>query len=339
MLILGIESTCDETAASVVKNGKEILSHVVRSQVEIHRPYNGVFPELACRRHFDVMLPIIQEALNLAGVTHHNLDRIAVASTPGLLGAILTGVTCAKTLSYVWDIPLVGVNHVEAHLYAAMMDAPQLFPSLGVVISGGHTALLKMESIGEYELLGKTVDDAVGEAFDKVAALLGLSYPGGPEVEQLAKSGKKEKYPFKRGVVKGAPLNFSFSGLKTNVLYKLKGQSCNKSAPTLLAEEEKPHIAAGFQHTALSDIVAKSLLAAGSFDCQAIYFGGGVSSNQYLRSLLPSDLNIFFPAKGLSVDNAAMIAGLAYHLEPEIAPLELAALPKTNIRDSNLILR
>lgn len=335
MLILGIESTCDETAASVVRDGKEILSHVVRSQIETHRPYNGVFPELACRRHFDVMLPIIQEALDLAGVTHHDLDRIAVANTPGLLGAILTGVTCAKTLSYVWKTPLVGVNHVEAHLYAAMMNAPQLFPSLGVVISGGHTALLKMEAIGKYELLGKTVDDAVGEAFDKVAALLGLNYPGGPEIERLAKSGQREKYPFKRGVVKGAPLNFSFSGLKTNVLYKLKGQSCDKSAPTLLSEEEKPHVAAGFQHTALSDIVEKSLLAAKSFDCQAIYFGGGVSSNHYLRSLLPSDLKIFFPKKGLSVDNAAMIAGLAYHLKSEENPLKLAASPRTAFSKSD----
>lgn len=328
MLILGIESTCDETAASVVKDGKEIFSHVVRSQIETHRPYQGVFPELACRQHFDVMLPIIEEAMNQAQVKPKDLDRIAVASNPGLMGAILTGVTCAKSLSFAWNIPLVGVNHVEAHLYAAMMDAPQLFPSLGVVISGGHTHMLKMDAIGKYELLGKTVDDAVGEAFDKVAALLDLSYPGGPEIEKLAKRGDRTKYPFKRGVVKKNPLNFSFSGLKTNVLYTLKGKDCQKSAPTLLANGEKPHVAASFQHTALSDIVEKSLLAAEKFDCQAIYFGGGVSNNQYLRSLIPENVKAFFPPKGLSLDNAAMIAGLAYHLNPEINPLHLAASPR-----------
>ncbi|GAB5412371.1 MAG: tRNA (adenosine(37)-N6)-threonylcarbamoyltransferase complex transferase subunit TsaD [Chlamydiales bacterium] len=329
MLILGIESTCDETAASVVRDGKEILSHVVRTQIETHRPYQGVFPELACRQHFDVMLPIIEETLKLAGIIHKDLDRIAVASNPGLIGAILTGVTCAKTLSLAWNLPLVGVNHVEAHLYAAMMGAPQLFPSLGVVISGGHTHMLKMSAIGEYELLGKTVDDAIGEAFDKVAALLDLSYPGGPEVEKLALNGDKNKYPFKRGTVKKSPLDFSFSGLKTNVLYTLKGKECQKKAPTLLPEEEKAHVAASFQHTALSDVVGKSLKAAEGFDCQAIYFGGGVSNNQYLRSLIPKEVQAFFPPKGLSLDNAAMIAGLAYHLEVEEKPLYLSASPRS----------
>lgn len=313
MNILGIETTCDETAASVVRNGKEILSNVIHSQVDIHKKYGGVYPELASRSHIDKVIPIIQQAVEEAGVP---IDAIAVAQGPGLIGSLVVGINTAKGLSLAWDKPLIGVNHIEAHLYAAMMeqDAP-LFPSLGVVISGGHTQMLLMKALGDYELIGTTVDDAIGEAFDKVAALLDLPYPGGPAVEALARSGDPTRFPLKAGRVKGHPFDFSFSGLKTNVLYTIKGPNSTKESPSLLSETEKADLAASFQHTALQDIARKSLKAAREFSCKAIYLGGGVTQNSYLRSLFP-DFPIFYPPKGLSLDNAAMIAGLAYHLTP-----------------------
>lgn len=317
MFVLGIESTCDETAASVVKDGHEILSNVVASQVAIHREFGGVFPELACRTHVDMIIPIIDKAIRSASIIKQDLDVIAVANGPGLIGAVLIGLNAAKGLALSLNKPLIGVNHIEAHLYAAMMtNLPNLeFPSLGVVISGGHTMLLEILDIGKYNLLGTTIDDAIGEAFDKVATILGLPYPGGPAIEELAKLGDENRYPFKPAVVKNNPFNFSFSGLKTKVLYTVKGQSSQIRDPALIKDEEKKHIAASFQRAALSDIVEKVLSAINTFNCKAIYLGGGVSNNQKLREMLQhKNLNIpvFWPSKGLSLDNAAMIAGLGY---------------------------
>ena len=318
MLVLGIETTCDETACSIVLNGKEILSNVIATQIDLHALYGGVFPELACRRHLEVFIPVIEKALKEAGVTLDQIDLIAAARGPGLIGAILIGLNAAKTLSITLNKPFIGVNHVEAHLYAAMMNCPNpLFPALGVVISGGHTFLVKILSLGNYELIGKTVDDAIGECFDKVGIMLGLSYPGGPAIEALAKKGDCKKYHFKKGVVKNNPWNFSFSGLKTNVLYTLKGQNKGKDEPDCISEEEKADIAASFQEVALGDIVDKSIKAAEKFSCQAIFLGGGVSANQRLRALFrekTTSIPLYFPPPLLSLDNAAMIAGLGYHL-------------------------
>lgn len=316
MLVLGIETTCDETACAVVAGGKKILSNVVASQTDLHVQYGGVFPELACRRHHDALIPVISEALQEAGVQKHDVDLIAVAKGPGLIGALLLGLNSAKALALAWKKPFVGVNHVEAHLYAAMMGCDELlFPALGVVISGGHTFLVKIENIGAYTLIGQTVDDAIGEAFDKVAVMLGLPYPGGPAIEALAQKGDPSRYTFKPGRVKENPWSFSFSGLKTNVLYTVKGQNQDKKAPSVVSEAEKPHIAAAFQETALRDIVEKSLRAVEMFDCKAIYLGGGVSNNGRLRALFQnSPVPVFWPPKGLSLDNAAMIAGLGYHV-------------------------
>ncbi len=309
MKVLGIESTCDETAVAIVENGKTILEHAIASQADLHSTYGGVYPELACRRHFDVLFPLIEKT-----VKDHKIDLIAVAHCPGLIGALLMGLTAAKGLAHAWNIPFVGVNHVEAHLYAAMMEHQPHFPALGVVVSGGHTLLVKINSLTDYETIGTTVDDAVGEAFDKVAVLLGLPYPGGPEIEKLALQGDPSKYPFKPGVVKGRPLDFSFSGLKTNVLYTLKGQNCDRSAPSIIPDADKPHVAAGFQEAALGVIVKKSLDAAKTFDCQMIFLGGGVTQNKRLRELFQNTpYPVFFPPPGLSLDNAAMIAGLGYH--------------------------
>ncbi len=316
MIVLGIESTCDETACAIVRGGKEILANVIASQTDVHLPFGGVFPELACRRHIDVLIPVIKASLKEAQITPWQIDLIAAAKGPGLIGALLIGLNAAKALSYAWNTPFIGVNHVEAHLYAAMMHLEKIeFPALGVVISGGHTFLVKIEALGRYTFLGGTQDDAVGEAFDKVASLLGLPYPGGPEIEKLAKQGNPYKFPFKAGHVKGHPLDFSFSGLKTNVLYTLKGQNPVKEAPLLIREEEKADVAASFQETALRDIVQKSKLAAQMHNCHTLFCGGGVSNNERLKALFAQEasLQVHYPQPRLSLDNAAMIAGLGFH--------------------------
>ncbi|MBI2743202.1 MAG: tRNA (adenosine(37)-N6)-threonylcarbamoyltransferase complex transferase subunit TsaD [Chlamydiales bacterium] len=317
MKVLGIETTCDETSCAIVEDGQRILAHKIYSQFDLHCQFNGVFPELASRRHLDVLIPVLRETMEEAKLSPKEIDLIAVAKGPGLIGALLVGLNAAKTLSLAWEIPFIGVNHVEAHLYASMMGgAERLFPALGVVISGGHTFLVKIDGVGSYQLIGTTQDDAIGEAFDKVATLIGLPYPGGPVIEALARSGDPHRYPFKPGKVKEGPLDFSFSGLKTSVLYAVKGANSNKDSPICISEEEKPHIAASFQEAALGDIVQKALAAARQFDCRAIYVGGGVSNNKRLREMFTersSGIPLFWPAPGLSLDNAAMIAGLGFH--------------------------
>jgi N6-L-threonylcarbamoyladenine synthase len=306
MRILGIESTCDETAAAIVENGTTILGQAIASSADIHQRYGGVFPELACRRHIDAIIPVIDEALRQSHTRPEDLDAIAIARGPGLIGALLIGLQAAKGLSIAWNKPLIGVNHTEAHLYAAMMHAQPPFPALGLVLSGGHTLMLQILGIGHYKLIGTTVDDSIGEAFDKVAALLGLTYPGGPALENLAKQGDEKKYPFRAGQVKKNPLAFSFSGLKTAVLYAVRA-----SQPA-----DYPDIASSFQRAALTDLANKAEKALAIHPAQAIVFGGGVTNNQRLRSVFAqrfATLPLYWPPAGLSTDNAAMIAGLAYH--------------------------
>jgi N6-L-threonylcarbamoyladenine synthase len=314
MLVLGIESTCDETGISIVRDGKQILSNIVSSQIDLHREFGGVVPELACRRHIDVIIPILDEALKQAGITLNQIDLFAVAHGPGLIGALLIGLNTAKVLALAQNKPFIGVNHIEAHLYAVLMSYPDpiSFPCLGVVLSGGHTALILMHDIGHYELIGQTVDDAIGEAFDKVAKILGLPYPGGPQIEALALQGNPKRYLFKGGQVKGRPFDFSFSGLKTAVLYTLKGQNANQN----FASEVNPaDLAASFQQTAFEDVIYKTLLAANQSRIQTILFGGGVTNNRRLKELfeIADKQKIYkWPSVGLSLDNAAMIAGLGY---------------------------
>ena len=336
MLVLGIETTCDETAVAIVEDGTKILANVIDSQVEIHKKFGGVFPEVASRCHAEALPKVIKEALHIAGVSFQDLRLISVAIGPGLIGPLLIGVNGAKALSLALDIPFIGVNHVEAHLYAAMMEQEKpLFPSIGLVVSGGHTFLVLMQGIGSYSLIGSTVDDAIGEAFDKVAKLLDLPYPGGPEIEILAKQGNPQAYPFKPGQVKDNPYNFSFSGLKTNVFYSIYGQNSKKNKACPLSFLAKADIAASFQNTALRDVVKKTSLAAKAHDCKALYVGGGVSHNKTLRALLTEkepNLPIFFPGPGLCLDNGAMIAGLGFHKYRQQGfgdPLNLE--PKTRI--------
>lgn len=315
MIVLGIESTCDETACAIVKNGSEILANVILSQTDLHAVYGGVFPELACRRHIDIIDQVINKALKESALSLQDIDLIAAARGPGLLGAILIGLNAAKGLSMALQKPFVGVNHVEAHLYAAMMSQKELhFPALGIVISGGHTFIAQIFSIGSYSIIGTTVDDAIGEAFDKVARMLGLSYPGGPIIEQLALHGDPAKYPFKPGKVKEKPWHFSFSGLKTSVLYAISGQDgIDKKT---VSSDEIPHIAASFQKAAFEPILEKAMKAVKKFGLKSIYVGGGVSCNKTLKLAFEKrrgEIPIFWPTPILSSDNAAMIAGLGYH--------------------------
>jgi N6-L-threonylcarbamoyladenine synthase len=337
MYVLGIESTCDETGASIVKDGRKILSNVVASSTDIHVRYGGVFPELASRRHLEAIQPVVEAALAEAHITATAIDLIAVARGPGLIGSLLVGLQFAKGLALAWNKPWIGVNHIEAHLYAAMMEAPQplSFPALGLVLSGGHTLLIKINAIGDYERIGTTVDDAIGEAFDKVAALLQLPYPGGPHLEALAKTGNSHRFSLAAGKVKKKPLDFSFSGLKTSVLYALKGQ--NAAAEKYFTPQEKADLAASFQETALRDCVAKTKLAQKQFDVRSIFLGGGVCNNQRLQELFREafpDTPLHFPSFALTMDNAAMIAGLGYEkflINPVSDSFDLEAMTRIPI--------
>lgn len=314
MFVLGIETTCDETAAAIVKDGKIILSNVIFSQTDIHKEYGGVFPELAARSHQKVLYKVIDQALQEAKITKEEIDVIAVANGPGLMGSILLGLQGAKTLAWSLQKPLIGVNHIEAHLYAAMMEQKAIYPSMGFVLSGGHTIMTYMPKAHHYEEVGSTVDDAIGESFDKVGSLLGLDYPSGPKVELLAKSGNAHLYPFKPGRVKKNPFSFSFSGLKTSVLYAINGQNIKEK--TLIDEQKKRDIAASFQRAAFDSVKEKIKKALEVYSVKAIYFGGGVTQNQYLRDVMHENfsLPLFFPQKNLCLDNGAMIAGLGYHI-------------------------
>ncbi|MDE3046052.1 MAG: tRNA (adenosine(37)-N6)-threonylcarbamoyltransferase complex transferase subunit TsaD [Verrucomicrobiota bacterium] len=325
MIVLGIETTCDETGAAIVEDGRIIHSNIVASSADLHARYGGVFPELAARRHIEAIRPVVEEAMAKAGVTAQDIDLIAVAHGPGLVGALLVGVQFAKGLSIAWNKPFLGINHVEAHLWAAAMEATPPLPALGLVLSGGHTLLLQIDQFGTYHPIATTVDDAIGEAFDKIATLLGLPYPGGPHVEALAKHGTP-RFSLSPGYVKRNPIDFSFSGLKTAVLYAMK---------EVTTEQDKADLAASFQETALRDVVHKARLASQKFSCQSLLFGGGVCNNQRLKELFHTafpNTPLYFPSPALTLDNAAMIAGLAYQKflhSPYSDPLDLEA--KTRI--------
>lgn len=306
--ILGIETTCDETACAVVREGRDVLSSIVASQVDVHSAYGGVFPEIASRQHCELVFPVIENALKEAGIPLSHIDGIAVAKGPGLIGSLLIGMNAAKALAYSWSKPLIGINHVEAHMYAAMMaeEAPQL-PALGLVLSGGHTFIAAIDTIGSYRILATTVDDAVGEAFDKVAKLLDLPYPGGPQIEKIAQGYDPSKYSFKAGFVKENPINFSLSGIKTAVANAV--QKIPEEARIL----ERPFIAASFQETVFEDIAKKLALLADQTGLRTIYCGGGVCCNQRLHAILERKLPqavFYWAPKALCLDNAVMIAGL-----------------------------
>lgn len=320
--ILGIESTCDETSIAIVEDGHKILSHLISSQASVHQQFGGVFPEIASRLHVTALPPLLKEALSQAELTLKDIDAIAVAYGPGLLGALLVGLQFAKGLAIGLNKPLVGVNHVEAHLFAASMNQTPTFPALGVVVSGGHTTLLHIKEIGSYQVLGETIDDAIGESFDKVAIMLGLSYPGGPLVEKLAREGNAQTYPFKSGKVQEKPLSFSFSGLKTAVLQTVKNHP----------DANRADIAASFQECVFKDLLAKITLALKQTGASSLLIGGGVANNKRLQQLLKElPVSVYFPPADLTLDNAAMIAGLGFFNLNKKGPSPLSLEPATRI--------
>ena len=308
MKVLGIETSCDETAAAVVEDGRRALSDVVATQIELHRKWGGVVPELASRNHVMQVLPVVDEALAKAGVGPDALDGIAVTSGPGLVGALLVGVQVAKALSLSWEKPLVGVNHLEGHLLASFLsERPPAFPFLGLVVSGGHTSLYAAEDFGRYRLLGATRDDAAGEAFDKGAKLLGLPYPGGVAIDQLSKQGDPRAVRFPRAIVRGSELDFSFSGLKTALLHHVKRHGVPDGQG--LAD-----LCASYQEAIVGALVHKLFRAARALQRERIVLSGGVAANGRLRAAVAEraaeyeGVEVFLPAPKLCTDNAAMIA-------------------------------
>ncbi len=313
MRVLGIETSCDETAAAVVEDGRRPLSDVVATQIELHRRWGGVVPELASRNHVMQVLPVVDEALARAGVAPRSLDGIAVTSGPGLVGALLVGVQVAKALAVAWERPLVRVNHLEGHLVAAFLDDdPPDFPFLGLVVSGGHTSLYVAETFGRYRLLGATRDDAAGEAFDKGAKLLGLPYPGGIAIDRLAREGDPSDLRFPRAIVRGSELDFSFSGIKTALLHHVRKHGVPQGRA--LAD-----LCASYQEAIVGALVHKLFRAARRLQLDRIVLAGGVAANSRLRAAVAEraaeyeGVRVHVPAPRLCTDNAAMIAVAGTH--------------------------
>ena len=333
--LLGIESTCDETGASVVVDGHDVRSNVVSSQVELHAKYRGVVPEIASRAHIENILPVVREALTGAHVTLDDVDAIAVAHRPGLIGSLLVGVTAAKTLAWAANKPLVGVDHVHAHLYSVMLETndPPPMPAVGLVVSGGHTALYRVASWLDVERIGSTIDDAVGEAYDKVAAILGLGYPGGPVIDRLAQTVPMPPIQFPRTLLGRDSLDFSFSGLKTAVLYHVRGvpgrgEDVKAEAP-VLTDHQVAEISASFQAACVDVILQKLRRAISRVGARSVIVGGGVSANSGLREALERlPVPAFVPPMRYCTDNAAMSAGLAhvYFNDGCFSPLDLDAI-------------
>ncbi|MBI5682095.1 MAG: tRNA (adenosine(37)-N6)-threonylcarbamoyltransferase complex transferase subunit TsaD [Deltaproteobacteria bacterium] len=333
MLILGIESSCDDMAASVVENGRKILSSVVSSQDDIHKKYGGIVPELASRRHIETVIPVTNEALLQAGVSLHDIEGIGVTQGPGLVGSILVGLSFAKAVGYTMDIPFVGVNHIESHPMAVFLEEVRSqksevrnensktlnsklrtpdFPFIALVVSGGHTTLLKFKDFGDYSIIGQTRDDAAGEAFDKVAKLLGLGYPGGGVIDRLAKEGNPKAIEFTRPYMPDT-FDFSFSGIKTAVLNYLKKGVGNTKTTSNIQD-----LAASFQEAVVDVLVEKSIRACKHKDITNLVISGGVACNSRLRQKLSEaakaeNINLFIPPPRLCTDNGATIAAAAYY--------------------------
>lgn len=305
--ILGIETSCDETAASIVKNGKEIVANVVASQIESHKRFGGVVPEIASRHHVEQMTIVLEEVMTQANMTFQDLDAIAVTEGPGLVGALLIGVNAAKALSFAHQIPLVGVHHIAGHIYANQLVGELVFPCLALVVSGGHTELVLMKEHGSFEVIGETLDDAAGEAYDKVARTMGLAYPGGPHIDRLAHEGEPTiKLP--RAWLEEGSYHFSFSGLKSAVINTLHNAS--QKGETIAPED----LAASFQESVIEVLVGKTLKAAEAYGVKQVVLAGGVAANKGLREALTSafaklpEVNVMIPPLSLCTDNAAMIA-------------------------------
>jgi N6-L-threonylcarbamoyladenine synthase len=331
-LFLGIETSCDETAAAVFTDEPSVLSNIIASQTELHTPFGGVVPEVAARAHLQRLLLVIDEALRLAGITLGQINAVAVHHTPGLVGALLVGVTAAKMLALTLDVPLIGVNHVQAHIYACRLTAGRdIFPCVGFVISGGHTALFDCRGALDMKLLGATLDDAAGEAFDKVASILGLGFPGGPAVERESAAGNPKAFSFPRSFWHDGRLDFSFSGVKTAVLYATFGQG--KASGPLPEGQRRADLAASFQQAVIEVLVQKARLALQRTGYKRLAVGGGVAANQSLRTTLEQmsteeGAELFIPPMQFCTDNAAMAAlAVEKWRARDFASLELDAVP------------
>ncbi len=332
-LILGIESSCDETAAAIVKNGKEILSNVINSQIELHKKYGGVVPEIASRKHIESINAVVNEAMEKAGVTFSDIDAIAVTYGPGLVGALLVGVSYAKGLSYALKKPLVPVHHIRGHIMANFLAHEELKPPfISLVASGGHSHIVRVLDYTKFEILGRTRDDAAGEAFDKIARVIGLGYPGGPLIDKLAKEGNKDAFKFPRVKMDNNSLDFSFSGVKTaviNTLHKLEQQGL---------EYNKADVAASFQDAVTDVLCEHTIEAAKKYNSDVIALAGGVASNSELREKMTKlaqkeGIDVLYPPPILCTDNAAMIACAGYYgfLENDFAELSLNAVPALSL--------
>ena len=313
MNILGIETSCDETAAAVVTDGKEIRSNIVASQIELHAKYGGIVPELASRKHVEVINYIVDQSMVEAGLRFDELEAIAVTNRPGLIGALLVGVAAAKSLAYCYNLPLLGINHIEGHIYASFMEHEALpFPHVCLTVSGGHTLLVEVHEDWKYEILGTTQDDAAGEAYDKVAQYLGLGFPGGKVIDDLAKEGNSNATRFPRPMLDRDNYQFSFSGIKTAVRFFVEKAKAAGTMPPI------PDIAASFQAAVVDVLVGKTIRAAKAKQVKAITLTGGVAANRQLRESMREagteiGAEVYYPPIQLCTDNGAMIAGVAYH--------------------------
>jgi N6-L-threonylcarbamoyladenine synthase len=353
MRILGIESSCDETAAAVVEDGYRLLSNVVHSQIDIHSQYGGVVPEVAARSHIEVINPVIERALSDAELSWNDIDAIAVTHAPGLIGSLLVGTLSARTLALIHDKPLYPIHHVEAHVYANFIteQSPHLsltlpssrpsFPLLALIVSGGHSQLVLFKDHGDYELLGETQDDAVGEAFDKVAKIIGLPYPGGPSIAAVAHNGNPHAYDLPYAKL-SSPFDFSFSGLKTAVLRAVQREVgvdhtfASKDLPARLNDAQRANFAASFQHTAVQTLVRATVKATQQHSPVSVVIAGGVAANQELRRQLAEalPLPIEYAPMQLCTDNAAMIAALAYYRAqklPATSPYDVTVIPSISM--------
>ncbi len=327
--ILAIESSCDETAASVVEDGVNVLSNVIYSQIDIHTEYGGVVPEIASRAHMEKINPVVDKSIKDAGICPDDLDAVAVTFGPGLVGSLLVGVSFAKAYAYALGLPLIGVNHISGHICANYIEHPGLKPPYGcLVVSGGHTHLVRVADYGVYEVIGRTMDDAAGEAFDKVARAIGLGYPGGPKIQKAAQSGNPSAIDFPRGKIEGSPYDFSFSGLKSAVLNYLNGLNMKGQ------EYNRADVAASFQACVVEMLVSRARLAIREFGFKDFAIAGGVSSNSAFRSAMEDmckeeGVAFYKPSPVLCTDNAAMIGAAAYHeyIKGNFSGLDLNAVP------------
>jgi len=320
-LILAIESSCDETAVAILRGGREVLASLVASQIDLHRKFGGVVPEVACRAHMEVLLPLVDEALTTAKVDPQELSAIAATNRPGLIGALLVGLSGAKGLAFAWNKPLIAVNHIEGHIAAASFACPEMTcPYIALVVSGGHTNIFLVSGSGKYESLAQTLDDAAGEAFDKAAKLLDLGFPGGPAISKAAADGGNPKaFPWLNTCLPKDGENFSFSGLKTAVLYAARSQKTGRKGPLLLDEQGVKDAAASFQYAVVRALVKRTVAAAKQAGVKWIALGGGVAANSELRKTMTEEAEkigckVAIPPMNLCTDNAVMIAVRAHEL-------------------------